>query len=112
MAPLLPAATEQGELWFVPTSLTDVRAKSNFANTARLMCVAYNATAVTMALESWATFAKFTSFQGRFAGLLPPKVPDAKARALGDGNHRAADLQRGHGLGVGVAGADSSAVRP
>jgi hypothetical protein len=138
MAPLLLAATEQGELWFVPTSLADVRAKDNFANTTRLICAAYNATAVVMALESWASFAKpeetidtatppseafdrrefvvlmgetagqqrqkllpiirtdaggffgfgefdsdsFTSFQGRFAGLLPPKVPTAEGRAI------------------------------
>lgn len=138
MAPALFVATEKGELWFVPQNLRDDRAKNDFANTSRLICAGYAATAVVMALESWVTIAKpgesldadtppseafdrrefvvfmgetagqkkqkllpiirtdaggflgfgefdsqrFEGFQGRFAGLLPPKVADATHRTL------------------------------
>lgn len=138
MAPMLFAATEKGELWFVPQNLRDERAKNDFANTARLICAGYAATAVVMALESWVTIGKpgesldtdtppseafdrrefvvlmgetasqkkqkllpiirtdaggffgfgefdsrsFEGFRGRFAGLLPQKVPDAAHRTL------------------------------
>jgi hypothetical protein len=58
MSPVLFAATPSGELWFVPDNLADVRAKNDFANTARLICVAYEAQAVVMALEAWVTIAK------------------------------------------------------
>jgi len=58
MAPVLFAATEIGEIWFLPHSLADVRAKNDFANTCRLICSAYAATAAVLALESWLTMAK------------------------------------------------------
>jgi hypothetical protein len=135
--PTLLAATPKGVLCYVPNNLSDVRAKTDFANTSRLICAAYSVTAVVMALESWVTMAKpgeplddtppseafdrrefvvlmgepagqkrqkllpiirtdaggffgfgefdsgsFTGFQGRFTGLLPPKVPNAEQRAL------------------------------
>ena len=40
-------------MFFVPEAMGDERAKQNFANTARLICVAYDATAVVLVLESW-----------------------------------------------------------
>jgi len=135
--PTVLAATPNGVLCYVPNDLSDVRAKNDFANTARLICAAYAATAVVMALESWVTMAKsgeplddtppseafdrrefvvlmgeavgqkkqkllpiirtdaggffgfgefdtssFDRFQGRFTGLLPPKVPNAEQREL------------------------------
>ena len=136
--PTLLAATPEGVLCYVPHDLADTQAKDSFANTARLICAAFAATAVVMTLEAWATFAKpgealdtdtppseafdrqefvvlmgevagqkkqkmlpiirtdaggffgfgefdsgsFDGFQGRFAGLLPPKVPNAEQRAL------------------------------
>ena len=58
MPPALFAATPTGPMVFVPQSLSDAQAKDNFANTARLMCVAQAATAAVIALEAWATFAK------------------------------------------------------
>ncbi len=47
-----------GLLMFAPESLADERAKDNFADQARLMCLAHAATACVMVLEAWAKFAK------------------------------------------------------
>ena len=127
-----------GPLMFMPESLEDGAAKDDFATNARLMCIAHAATAVVIALEAWAKFAKpdekfdmteppseafdrrefvvlmgeshggqqqkflpiirsgngkFFGFgesevpamdemKGRFAQLLPPKIPDAAMRDL------------------------------
>lgn len=43
---------------FVPDSLKDVRAKDNFANTARLICIGYEVTAAVLVLEAWIKMAK------------------------------------------------------
>src|SRR6266567_1027437 len=40
----------EGPLMLMPESLADDSAKDDFANNARLMCIAYGATAVVMAL--------------------------------------------------------------
>ncbi len=140
--PALLALGPGGPLFFVPATLADERAKDNFANTARLICVAHAATAAVMILEAWMKlaapdgsldlsvppsesllrkeivlltgesragvqqkilpilrtgagsffgFGEFegpsaTSFQGRFAQILPPQPPtagdQAKARTL------------------------------
>lgn len=40
-------------LFYLPDSMGDERAKDSFANTARLICIAHDATAVVMILESW-----------------------------------------------------------
>src|SRR5208282_4665293 len=56
--PTLFVTTPAGLLCYIPRNLADVRAKNDFANTARLICAAYGATAAVMALESWATFGK------------------------------------------------------
>lgn len=42
-----------GPLFFIPSRLSDERAKDNFADTARLICVAHDATAAVLILESW-----------------------------------------------------------
>ena len=47
-----------GLLMFMPESLADEQAKDDFATNARLMCIAYAATAVVMALEAWVKYAK------------------------------------------------------
>jgi hypothetical protein len=57
LPPTLFAATPNGLLTLMPESLADTGAKDDFANTARLMCLAHAATAAVLALESWATFA-------------------------------------------------------
>jgi hypothetical protein len=140
--PALLADSPGGPIFFMPSSLADERAKDNFANTARLICVAHAATAAVMILEAWMKtaapdgsldltvppseslhrrevvmlagesrsgfkqkilpiirtdaggffgFGDFegpdaTSFQGRFAQILPPKLPSSemqtKARTL------------------------------
>ncbi len=47
-----------GLLMFMPESLSDEKAKDDFATNARLMCIAYAATSVVMALEAWVKYAK------------------------------------------------------
>jgi len=48
----------EGLLMFMPESLSDEKAKDDFATNARLMCIAYAATSVVMALEAWVKYAK------------------------------------------------------
>ena len=129
--PTMMGLSPRGPLFFVPSAMTDDRAKDNFADISRLICVAHDATAAVMILESWMStappggsldmterpseaigrreivlltgesrsgskskllpiirtgvggFFGFgevdsmapNSFQGRFAGILPPKRP-------------------------------------
>jgi hypothetical protein len=47
-----------GLLMFMPESLADEKAKDDFATNARLMCIAYAATSIVMALEAWVKYAK------------------------------------------------------
>ena len=47
-----------GLIMFMPESLADEHAKDDFATNARLMCIAYAATSVVMALEAWVKYAK------------------------------------------------------
>ena len=56
--PMLFAATPNGVLVYVPRDLSDAKAKDVFANTSRLICAAYAATAVVMVVEGWVTMAK------------------------------------------------------
>lgn len=51
--PTLLAATRKGPLFFTPASLEDDRSKDDFANTARLICIAYQVPAAVLILESW-----------------------------------------------------------
>lgn len=51
--PTLLAATKKGPLFFTPASLQDDRSKDDFADTARLICIAYQVPAAVMILESW-----------------------------------------------------------
>jgi hypothetical protein len=51
--PTLLAVTKRGPLFFTPASLKDDRAKDDFADTARLICIAYQVPAAVMVLESW-----------------------------------------------------------
>ena len=56
--PALLADSPTGVIQFVPDSLKDVRAKDNFANTARLICLGYEVTAAVLVLEAWMKMAK------------------------------------------------------
>lgn len=47
---------DAGPFMFMPQSLADEQAKDAFAFVARLVCVAYNATATVLAMECWAKF--------------------------------------------------------
>lgn len=51
--PTLLAVTKKGPLFFSPASLQDDRSKDDFADTARLICIAYQVPAAVMILESW-----------------------------------------------------------
>ena len=55
---LAKAEEPTGVIQFVPDSLMDVRAKNNFANTARLICLGYEVTAAVLVLEAWMKIAK------------------------------------------------------
>jgi hypothetical protein len=71
--PAFLADTPEGTVLYLPETMGDERAKQNFANTARLIAVAYRATAVAFAMESWVTFAK----PGRAVDSTPPsQSPD------------------------------------
>ena len=50
--PSLLAISPKGSFHFIPANLKDVRAKDSFANTARLICVGYEVTAVVLVLET------------------------------------------------------------
>ena len=56
--PSLLAISPKGSFHFIPANLKDVRAKDNFANTARLICLAYGVTAAVIVLEAWMKTAK------------------------------------------------------
>ena len=56
--PALLADSPGGVIQFIPDSLKDVRAKDNFANTSRLICVGYEVTAAVLVLEAWMKIAK------------------------------------------------------
>jgi hypothetical protein len=56
--PALLADSPNGVIQFVPDSHKDVRAKDNFANTARLICLGYEVTAAVLVLEAWMKIAK------------------------------------------------------
>lgn len=56
--PTMLAVSPEGLLHFMPESLADERAKTDFANIGRLICAAYGATHMVMILESWVTMAK------------------------------------------------------
>ena len=57
-SPALVADSPTGAIEFVPHSLEKVRAKDNFANTARLICLAYRVAAAVLALEGWMKLVK------------------------------------------------------
>ena len=67
--PALLAAGPGGPIYFMPSSLRDERAKDNFANLARLLCVAHAATAAVLMAEAWM---KLASPDGTLDLTLPP----------------------------------------
>lgn len=55
--PTLTVATQKPPLIFTPDSFRDDRGKDEFAVTCRWICIAYEATAAVLILESWMKFA-------------------------------------------------------
>ena len=51
--PTLLAVTKKRSLFFNPAALQDARSKDDFADTSRLICIAYQVPAAVMILESW-----------------------------------------------------------
>ena len=58
VTPALFFLAPEGQGILVPESLTDASEKDDFANMARLTCVAHAATACVMVIEAWTKFAK------------------------------------------------------
>jgi hypothetical protein len=57
--PALLAESPVGSIiHFIPDNLKDERAKNNFANAARLICIGYNVTSAVLVLEAWMKIAK------------------------------------------------------
>jgi hypothetical protein len=56
--PSLLAISPSGSIHYIPANLKDVRAKDSFANTARMICLAYGVTAAVIVLEAWMKSAK------------------------------------------------------
>ena len=69
VAPTLFAVGAGGPICFIPSSLKDERAKDQFANIARLICVAHAATAAVMIIEAWM---KTASPDGTLDLTVPP----------------------------------------
>ena len=51
--PAMMAQRPNGGLFYMPEKMGDERAKDNFANTAALICIAYDVSAVVLILEAW-----------------------------------------------------------
>jgi len=51
--PTFLALCPSGLTFYLPEAMGDERAKDNFAHTARLICLAHDASAVVMILEAW-----------------------------------------------------------
>jgi hypothetical protein len=58
MAPTLFLIGSEGPMMLIPDTLANENDKDNFANAARMMCIAHNASTCVMALEAWMTVAK------------------------------------------------------
>jgi hypothetical protein len=70
--PALIAVGPSGSIFFVPSTMDDVRAKDNFANVARLICIAHGATAAVLIIEAWMSVAAAD-------GSLDLNVPPSEA---------------------------------
>ena len=72
--PTVIAATDEGYVFCMPTSLTDDAAKDRFAEVARLFAIAHCARAIVMVVEAWA---KLPDFRGHLDTATPPsESPD------------------------------------
>jgi hypothetical protein len=58
MAPTLFLLGDRGPLMFCPGVFAEVAHKDAFANLARLLCIAHDASAVVIAMEAWMKLAK------------------------------------------------------
>ena len=58
MPPTLFLIGNDGPMMFLPEKLADTDDKDEFATTARLICIAHNASACVMTLEAWMKTAK------------------------------------------------------
>jgi hypothetical protein len=69
LPPTVIADTAEGFIFCMPTSLTDDAAKDRFADVARLLAIAYNASAIVMVVEAWA---KMPDKNGHLDTNTPP----------------------------------------
>jgi len=91
--PTVIAATDEGYVFCMPTSLTDDAAKDRFAEVARLFAIAHCARAIVMVVEAWA---KLPDSRGHLDTATPPsESPDRKevvALMLEDHSRNASSL--------------------
>ncbi len=109
--PTVIADTDEGLIFCMPSSLTDEAAKDRFADVARLLAIAYNASAIVMVVEAWA---KMPDKNGHLDASIPPsQSPDRQeivALMLEDRAHSATSLlpivrdARGNFMELGDAG--------
>jgi hypothetical protein len=53
--PTLIAESPKGPIHLIPTNLADERAKNHFANTSRLVCIAYDVTAASSLIPKFSS---------------------------------------------------------
>ena len=74
--PMAIADTADGFIFCMPSGVPDVAAKDRFADVARFLAIAYNASAIVMVVEAWVRMAKPVI---RFDTVTPTsQAPDRK----------------------------------
>lgn len=109
--PTLFVQTPDGIAVYFPETMGNEKAKNNFANTSRLIAVAYGATATAMILESWITRAK--PGEDLDAPIPPSESPDREecvviqAESVGVSKTRILPIERNaKGKFTGIGGVD------
>lgn len=92
VAPTLMVLSPGGLLFFVPETMANDRAKDNFANASRFVCVAHAATEVVMILESWMRVAP--PGEALDPGEMPSEAIDRKEVVVLAGESRQKRVQR------------------
>lgn len=90
--PTMMGLSPRGPLFFVPSAMTDDRAKDNFADISRLICVAHDATAAVLILESWMKLA--TPGESLDTTEAPSEAIDRKEIVLLTGETRTSVRQK------------------
>ena len=91
--PTAIADTNEGYIFCMPSALADEAAKDRFADVAKLLAIAYNASAIVIIVEAWA---RMPDKDGNLPMDIPPsQAPDRKeivALMLEDRNNNATSI--------------------